>query len=341
MWIFRNRSFKVIFILQVFLSILAISLCMVFKAKVIIILCSLIISLLLLEIIENFIRYTKINALSCSLNEVLNKNDDVDFRQFCEGELSILSSEIQKLINALYMQSEILTEDKQYLSNSIADISHQIRTPLTSINLILEMISSPNISEKEKSDYILELRKLLNRIDWLISTLLKISKLDTGTASFSRGKVSVSKLIDNAYAMVAIPMELKNQALKLDIGDETFIGDINWSSEAISNILKNCMEHTPEGGEISIHSKETALFTEIVIMDNGMGIKEDEIPHIFERFYKGSGSDSSGFGIGLALAKMIIVNQNGKINVSNRKRNNSEIIGAMFTISFYKNLRER
>jgi signal transduction histidine kinase len=225
-----------------------------------------------------------------------------------------------------------LKQDKQYLASSIADISHQIRTPLTSINIILSLISKSDLSEERKKSLFNELDTLLRRIDWLITTLLKISRLDTGTVKFKKEKIMVSELISHAVAPIAISLDLREQEINTTItGNESFIGDLSWTVEAIENILKNCMEHTQRGGRIKITSLENALFTEIIITDNGPGIDKEDLPYLFERFYKGKNSNNQSFGIGLALARMIIVNQNGTIKAENAQKG-----GAKFTIRFYR-----
>ena len=175
-----------------------------------------------------------------------------------------------------------------------------------------------------------ELYELLDRIDWLITTLLKISKLDTGTVSFNKETVSLETLIKRSCSPLLIPMELRGQELILR-AEGDFYENPAWTSEAVGNIVKNCMEHTPDGGRIEINAAETALYSEIVIMDNGTGISPEDLPHIFERFYKGKNSDGKSFGIGLALSRMIIAGQKGTVKEENRKN-----AGAMFTLRFYK-----
>lgn len=142
---------------------------------------------------------------------------------------------------------------------------------------------------------------LLSRIEWLITTLLKISKLDAGTVQFKQEKVSMATLINKSCAPLLVPIELRGQELAIK-AEGDFIGDVSWTCEAIGNIVKNCMEHTPEGGKIEIETTDNALYTEILIKDNGTGIAKEDIPHIFERFYKGKDSDDKSFGVGLALA---------------------------------------
>ena len=268
-----------------------------------------------------FRRYKKLAELGNDIDKILHGNDSIDLREYAEGELSLLQSEILKLTVQLREQAWSLKQDKQYLASSIADISHQIRTPLTSINIILSLISKSDLSEERKKSLFNELDTLLRRIDWLITTLLKISRLDTGTVKFKKEKIMVSELISHAVAPIAISLDLREQEINTTItGNESFIGDLSWTVEAIENILKNCMEHTQRGGRIKITSLENALFTEIIITDNGPGIDKEDLPYLFERFYKGKNSNNQSFGIGLALARMIIVNQNGTIKAENARR---------------------
>ena len=129
---------------------------------------------------------------------------------------------------------------------------------------------------------------------------------------------------------MAIPMDLRNQHLIMNCKEERFDGDLIWTAEALGNILKNCMEHTPEGGTITVTAEETALYTQITVEDTGSGFDPKDIPHLFERFYKGSNASQTSYGIGLALAKTIIATQDGTIQARNRSN------GAKFIIKFYK-----
>lgn len=275
-------------------------------------------------------RYKKLSLLSSDINRILHGDNHISFDTYREGELAILQSEIYKMTVRLREQSSNLKKDKLYLADSIADISHQIRTPLTSINLLVSLLGEPDITEQRRIKLTHELYELLSRIDWLITTLLKISKLDAGTVQFKSETIPLSRLIDKAVSPLLIPMELKGQELKICC-DGLFTGDCSWSSEALGNIIKNCTEHTPAGGTVEIIANETVLFSEIIIKDNGKGIIEEDLPNIFKRFYKGKNSDSNSFGIGLALARMIITEQNGTVKAENNPDG-----GAKFTVRFYK-----
>lgn len=277
-------------------------------------------------------RYKRLAELSREIDKILHNSDKFDLKRFAEGELSILHSEIYKMTSRLREQADVLAKDKVYLADSIADISHQIRTPLTSIHLIAEFLSEENLTQERRLSLTKDLFRLLARIEWLITTLLKISKLDTGTVRFQKDRVNVHQVLQKAFESIAIPMELRGQELIInDEGEETFEGDFSWTVEAVENILKNCMEHTPEGGKITAAVKETPIFTELVISDTGPGFVPEDIPRLFERFYKGKNAGDNSYGIGLALSRMIITRQNGTIKAENGKNG-----GAEFCIRFYK-----
>lgn len=275
-------------------------------------------------------RYRHISELSYDIDKILHGNSRVSLGKYAEGELGILQSEIYKMTVRLREQQQKLVEDKTYLADSIADISHQIRTPLTSINLLVSFLSEPEISDERRMKLTQELYALLSRIDWLITVLLKMSKLDAGTIMFQTERIPLSELIRKTCDPLLVPIELRGQELTIT-ADGGFSGDTAWTCEAIGNIIKNCMEHTPYGGKLEISAAENAIYTEIIISDNGSGIDKDDLPHIFERFYKGKNADDKSVGIGLALARMIITGQDGTVKVENNTSG-----GAKFTVRFYK-----
>lgn len=275
-------------------------------------------------------RYSQIEQLTASIDSVLHGNDKATIAECIEGEPYILKSEIQKMLIKLHEQNDELKKNKIFLSDSIADISHQLRTPLTSINLIVTLLKAPDITKEKQSQLVSELSMLLSRIDQLITVLLKLSKLDAGTIIFEKQEISTKKLIQKASEPLEIPIELKGQKLSINTGEEYFFGDLSWLTEAIGNIIKNCYEHTQEGGTITISSNQTPIFTQIEISDNGPGIDSEDLPHIFERFYKGKHSSNSSFGIGLALSQSIISGHDGIIRARNGANG-----GAVFTIRFY------
>lgn len=278
-------------------------------------------------------RYHQMEALAERLDRILHGQDRVLIEDAAEGELSILNSELQKMTTRLQEQANQLSSDKQQLTEAIQDIFHQIRTPLTSMNLLVSMLGEEDLPYDRRLSMTHELRRQLERVQWLVETLLKLSKIDAGTAQFRSEPVSVEELIEKAAQPLRIPMELREQIFTVLTADEHFAGDLNWTTEALGNILKNCMEHTPVGGTITVTTEETALFTEIVVEDNGPGISKEDLPYLFDRFYKGEGSSDDSVGIGLALSRSIIAAQNGTI-----KAENAPTGGARFTIRFYKSV---
>lgn len=277
-------------------------------------------------------RYRRIEELTRQLNTVLHSGSILEPGQEQEGELSILSTEIYKLTLRLQEQAEALRRDKLYLRDSLADLSHQLRTPLTSMQLIASRLNRPELSQEEKLSLVLELKKLLSQTEWLVSALLKLSQLESGTVPFQNQWISLVKLTETALAPLQVQLELKGLTLQMDISPEAgFQGDLLWSAQALGNVLKNCVEHTPEGGVITVTGTENQLYTQITVQDTGPGISPQELPHIFERFYRGSARTQHGFGIGLALAKLILERQNGTIRAGN-----ADAGGALFELRYYK-----
>lgn len=276
-------------------------------------------------------RYRRLAQLAREIDHMLHNQIPIQFEKYREGELSILENELSKMTLKLSEQAAALADDKKFLADSMADISHQIRSPLTSSNLILSLLMEPDLPSVKRKKLLQELAQLLSRIDWLVESLLKMSKMDAGTVCFQQAPVNVRALIRRAAEPLMIPMELREQTFSIqeESGVE-FTGDPAWSQEAILNILKNCMEHTPPGGCIQVFFSQNAIYTEIVIEDNGPGFDREDLPHLFERFYKGKNASSQSVGIGLALARMVVSRQNGTLKAENRPEG-----GARFTIKFY------
>ena len=284
--------------------------------------------------IYTYKRYKDIQSISQKINQILNGYEGLDFSNYSEGELSILQSEVYKMTVQLRQQASMLKNDKLYLADSLANISHQLKTPLTSMNLAVSELAKAELTHSERMSIINKLRTTLARTDWLITTLLKISKLDSNTAIFKKEKIDIRQLIDISLQPLLIPIELREINIFIDCKPNLkFLCDVNWTSEAIGNIVKNCMEHTPQGGTIKISIRQSILYTQITITDTGGGISEADLPHIFERFYRGQNSPDYSFGIGLNLASMIISKQNGTIQAKNSHNG-----GAQFIIKFYTDI---
>lgn len=277
-------------------------------------------------------RYRRLRQLSRELDRLLRNGTVMTLSQYEEGELSILASQIEKITLCLQEAAQALQKEKSLLTDSLADISHQLRTPLTAMNLTASMLRKPGLSQEERLELTGELSCLLRRTDWLVETLLKLSRLDAGTVKLSPRPVFIRELLNRAVEPLLIPMELRGQQFNVNCAEEQLTVDPVWTAEAIGNILKNAMEHTPEGGSIVVTAQETALFTQLRIEDTGPGFARKDIAHLFERFYKGSNAQEGSCGIGLSMARTVITGQNGTVQASNGKN------GAVFTIRFYKQI---
>lgn len=277
-------------------------------------------------------RYKKINDLNTYLSLICAGNYNLDINENTEGELSILKNNLYKVITILQSQKDLLKKDKLYLSNSLADISHQLKTPLTSMMVMTELLRDEK-DEDKRTEFLTIIETQLDRMKWLILNLLKISKLDAGTADFKSEEVSVKKVINKSLNSFLITFDLKQIKVENNITDFYFKGDRNWSIEAFENIIKNCIEHTKKNSKITISSKQNNVYNSIIIKDNGCGISKEDLSHIFERFYHGKNSSKDSVGIGLALAKTIFEKENAKIYVESIENK-----GTTFEIKFYKSI---
>jgi len=276
--------------------------------------------------------YKKISNLSAYTLKIMNGNSNIDIIDNNEGEISILKNRLYDITRILKENNELLEKDKLSLKTAIADISHQLKTPLTSLYLCNEILQDEKDIHQRKV-FFNKMHQELERIEWLISALLKMSKLDSKTVTLKKDKIKVCVLVDDILSSLSNMINNK----QIDIGkrgldDVTIIGDYNWMREAISNIIKNSIEHTNKKGNIEISYEDNPLYTEIKILDNGEGISKEDMPYIFNRFYKAKGSSKESIGIGLALSKTIINSLNGNVSVKSRKNEYT-----VFTIKMYKN----
>lgn len=273
----------------------------------------------------------KIKQIDKYIKDILNNKDIFDIRDYNEDVLSKLKNDIYKITVLLKEEKENTLREKKNLEIILSDISHQIRTPLTSMYVINDLLLDDNLEKKKRKEFLSKNRIQLERIEWLVTSLLKISRLDSGTIKLKKEKINTSDLIYKVVEPLKIPIELKNQDLIVNIPQGILINiDLNWTIEALVNILKNAHEHTPKNGEIRIDVLDNPIYTEIDITDNGEGISKDDINHIFERFYKGT-SNKDSIGIGLNMAKTIIEKENGTIEVVSEVKKYT-----IFKIKFYK-----
>ena len=259
-------------------------------------------------------RRAEIRRLTDEIDEVLNLGRRLSFSNCREGDIAVLANELEKMVARLSRLTSQIESEKTALADSLADISHQIRTPLTAAELMLPAIERAT-DEEQRKRLARDLEHLLDRVSWLVATLLKMAKVDDGALHMESRPVSVASMVARAYAPLELPLDLRGIALVIEIpGNARFTGDETWCAEAIENIVKNSMEHCQAGGTITIRAEEDALACHISISDDGPGISEEDLPHLFERFYRGTGSkEGEGFGVGLALARSLISGQGGTL----------------------------
>ncbi len=276
--------------------------------------------LMLIFIIYNSNKDRKLRKITEYIEEINRKNYKLDIDSNSEDELSILQNEIYKTTILLKEQAENSLSDKISLKNSISDISHQLKTPLTSITILLDnIIGNSDMDVNTRHEFISDIRREIVNINFLVQALLKLSKFDANAVEFIEKEVKLSKIIDSAIKNVMPLCDLQKVEINIEVNEsDTLLCDEKWQVEAISNILKNSVEYSNSGGTILVRAKKYKLYTQIDIKDNGKGIEKEEIPHIFERFYKGKNSSKNSIGIGLALSKTIIEKNNGNISVESK-----------------------
>lgn len=249
-----------------------------------------------------------------------------------EDELSLLDNQIYRTAVKFREQAENSRKDKENLQKSLSDISHQLKTPLTSIIVMVENILDDDDMPLEiRREFLNDIKHNTNTISFLVQSLLKLSKLDAEAVKFRYEQVEVKSIVDECIKNTAVMAEILGVRLETDCNDIILNCDRKWLCEAITNIIKNCIEHS-HNGNIKITAEQNKLYTKISIKDNGSGIDKEDLPHIFERFYKGKNSSDDSVGIGLALAKSIIEKQGGYISVSSELNQGSE-----FVIKFFNN----
>ena len=254
-----------------------------------------------------------------------SSGEELDIRVNKEGSFNILKNDIYALVNMKNEQIKAVETERDSLSDYMADISHQLKTPITSMMIMADLLEE---AEPEKqTEFIHNIQVSLNKMEWLVGALLKMAKLDSGTAILQKEKIFIKELILHSAEPLAISMDLHGVKLCLNGNDtDSFFGDFGWSAEAITNILKNGIEHMENGGNLYVSWSEKSVYSEIEIEDEGSGISDEELPHIFERFYRGKTARHSGFGIGMAMAQSIFAKQNGTIKAQNREEGGAKFV---------------
>ena len=262
-------------------------------------------------------RDKSLRSINKYLDKVNNGNYELKIEDNGEDEISRLRNELYKTTILLRESAENSEKEKTNLSNSLADISHQLKTPLTSIRIMLDNIEeNPNMDEKTRNEFIEEISRQIDWISSLVISLLKLAKFDAGAIIMQDTQINVKKLIDNVINNLAIMIDIKNIKIEEKIDEDVILrADYNWQLEALTNIIKNCIEHSKEDSKIKIEVENNSIFVKIKITDEGEGIEKEDLSHIFERFYKSKQVSENSIGIGLSLAKTIIEKENGYIKV--------------------------
>ena len=265
------------------------------------------------------------------IEEINRRNYSLKIDEISEDELSILKNEIYKTTVMLKENADNSLKGKKQLQRSLEDISHQLKTPLTSILIILENLTDdPNMEAEVRQDFIRDLKRQVTNISFLVQSLLKLSKFDSNTVNFIKTDKLLKDIVDESIKNVEVVCDLKNISISVDGNDKAKINcDFMWEVEAITNIIKNCVEHSENNSKINIKYEQNNVYSSITIQDFAGGISQSDLPHIFERFYKGKNASKDSVGIGLALAKTIIENDNGSITVE------SDNIGSKFIIKYF------
>ena len=262
-------------------------------------------------------RDKSLRSINKYLDKVNNGNYELKIEDNGEDEISRLRNELYKTTILLRESAENSEKEKTNLNNSLADISHQLKTPLTSIRIMLDNIEeNPNMDEKTRNEFIEEISRQIDWISSLVISLLKLAKFDAGAIVMQDTQINVKKLIDNVINNLAIMIDIKNIKIEEKIDEDVILrADYNWQLEALTNIIKNCIEHSKEDSKIKIEVENNSIFVKIKITDEGEGIAKEDLSHIFERFYKSKQASENSIGIGLSLAKTIIEKENGYIKV--------------------------
>ena len=291
-----------------------------------------IIILMILYIRYNHRKENDIKDIIKCIEQINKKNYELQIDSISEDELSILKNEIYKTTIMLKESAENSNKDKINLKKSLEDISHQLKTPLSSILVMLDnIIEDPDMDINIRNDFVRDIKRNVVNINFLVQALLKLSKFDANTVHFIKQENDLKTIIKESIKNVSPLCDLRNINIEFNAKEKSKIEcDAKWQIEAITNIIKNAVDHSKNNSTVTINLSNNNVYSMIEIIDKGEGISKKDISHIFERFYKGENATSDSIGIGLALAKTIIEEDNGSISVESNKN------GTKFTIKYFK-----
>ena len=289
-------------------------------------------SLCILYFRYNYKRKNDIKDIIKYIEQINRRNYELEIDTISEDELSILKNEIYKTAVMLKEAALNSNKDKLNLKKSLEDISHQLKTPLTSILVLLDnLIDEPDMDSSIRNDFIIDIKRNVININFLVQALLKLSKFDANTVHFIKKENDLEMIVKEAIKNVSTLCDLRNINIKLNtLENAKVVCDAKWQIEAITNIIKNAIEHSKDNSSIIINIDNNRVYSKIEVIDFGDGISKRDIKHIFERFYKGANATSNSIGIGLALAKTIIEEDRGTIAVESNESNTK------FTIKYLK-----
>ena len=276
-------------------------------------------------------RDKEIEKITQCIEEINRKNYTLSLDELSEDELSILKNEIYKTMITLKESAENAKKDKRELKKSLEDISHQLKTPLTSILIILDnLIDNPQMNEEKKQEFIRDIKREVHNMNFLVQNLLKLSQFEVNTINFKKETVKLNKLVQEAIQKVNTLCDLKNIEIEVSGSKKSqLVCDAHWQVQALANILKNAIDYSSLGSKIKVFYEQNKVYSKITIQDTGKGISKEDLPHLFERFYKGDKAREDSVGIGLALAKRIIKEDNGVVVAE------SDETGTKFIIKYF------
>lgn len=285
-------------------------------------------SLLIVFILYERKQDKEIDKITKYLEAINDKNYTLKIDENSEEELSILKNQLYKVTVMLRENASNTLKDKINLKRALEDISHQLKTPLTSILIILDnLIDNPEMDYQTRVEFLHDLKRETTRIQSLIQSILKLSKFDSNTVQFIKQDIYLKQIVDEAIKNTGSLADLKNIKINVEGNKKIKLNcDLLWQIEAITNILKNCIEHSKENTQIDIKYNNNSVYSYITITDYGEGISKEDLPHIFERFYRGKNSSNESIGIGLSLSKTIIESNNGIVSVESNSDKTTFII---------------
>lgn len=291
-----------------------------------------IIIIILVMLYNDHLNKIKIKNITKQLEKINQKNYQIILKDGREDELSILESQVYKTGIILKEAAENSLKDKENIKEAIENISHQLKTPLTSITIMLDnIIDNPGMDLKTRNEFLTDINREITNINFLIQNLLKLSRFDVNVITYNNDYYNVDKIISKSINKLNPLCDLKNIKIEYQKQNFNIFCDFNWQVEAITNILKNAIEHSNNSNIVVVEASDNKVYSQIKIKDFGTGMSKEEQKNIFKRFYKGSSSSNDSFGIGLSLAKTIINKNNGTITVDSKKGEYTE-----FTIKYFK-----